>query len=265
MDIYVSAKDRFELSSTSKGNQIKWFKDNTYIKADTLGYEGFAEALTSELLHYIKSDYSFIDYYLCTINEDDRVYSGCYSDNYLKANESFISFYRILQQYDKNIDNLLKKYNGKDLINFVVNIIKQMSSIDCYEYLGYICKFDAIIYNEDRHFNNLNLIYNSISHTFSLSPIFDNGLSLLSDTHDYPLTTPYDKCMQLVKCKPFTTNFRKQYSYFSDLDLIKIDFDSFMNSLVENDKLFNSPEYIRAKNVLLKSLKSKEGIVWQRV
>lgn len=37
MDFKVNVKDRFNLSSTSKGNQIKWFKDNIYLKADSLG------------------------------------------------------------------------------------------------------------------------------------------------------------------------------------------------------------------------------------
>lgn len=39
----VSRENRFELSSTSKGNQIKWVKGNKFLKADTMGYESIAE------------------------------------------------------------------------------------------------------------------------------------------------------------------------------------------------------------------------------
>ena len=32
----LSSNSRFSLSSTSKGNQIKWFHNTLYIKADTM-------------------------------------------------------------------------------------------------------------------------------------------------------------------------------------------------------------------------------------
>ena len=38
----VSDEDTFVLSSSSKGNQVKWFKDNYFIKQDTMGYESIA-------------------------------------------------------------------------------------------------------------------------------------------------------------------------------------------------------------------------------
>jgi hypothetical protein len=50
--------------------------------------------------------------------------------------------------------------------------------------------FDAFILNEDRHTNNILFLFDPISENWSLAPIFDNGLSLLSDVKDYPLGTP---------------------------------------------------------------------------
>lgn len=40
--INVSFKNRLTTGSTSKGNQLKWFKDGKFIKLDLLGYEGVA-------------------------------------------------------------------------------------------------------------------------------------------------------------------------------------------------------------------------------
>lgn len=51
--IRVSKKDRFQLSSTSKGNQTKWYKDDMYIKADTMGYESISEVLVSEFYRFV--------------------------------------------------------------------------------------------------------------------------------------------------------------------------------------------------------------------
>lgn len=50
--INVSSKNRLETGSTSKGNQLKWFRDGKFIKLDLLGYEGAAEVAVSYLLQW---------------------------------------------------------------------------------------------------------------------------------------------------------------------------------------------------------------------
>ena len=267
-EIVLSRNDRFILSSTSKGNQIKWFKDNKYIKADTMGYEGFAEALTSELFGFIETDYSYIDYFLCSIkevhNDVATTYNGCYSNNYLEDNESFISFYRLMKGRKKDLDILLKKYNGLDLVKFVVSEIYDITGLDCRDYLGFLTRFDALILNEDRHFNNICLVYNSEYNRYSLSPVFDNGLSLLSDTSDYPLGANVNVCVRNVKSKPFSTSFSKQVRYF-DADLIRINYNGFLRSLDYYSDVFDNDSYKRARYVLLSRLSNTEGKLWKRV
>lgn len=39
-----------EARQSSKGNQLKWRRDNNWYKADYSGYEGLAEYVVSELL-----------------------------------------------------------------------------------------------------------------------------------------------------------------------------------------------------------------------
>lgn len=45
--VHLNEEDRFMLSSTSKGNQIKWYQAGKYYKADSFGYEGLAEVFTN--------------------------------------------------------------------------------------------------------------------------------------------------------------------------------------------------------------------------
>lgn len=76
----ISVDDRFQLSSTSKGNQIKWVKNGVWLKSDSLGYESIAEALVSTLEMFIhRIDY--VDYSLCKIHESGydgvKEYAGC--------------------------------------------------------------------------------------------------------------------------------------------------------------------------------------------
>lgn len=43
---------REEARQSSKGNQLKWKKDDYWYKADYTGYEGLAEYMVSSLLEY---------------------------------------------------------------------------------------------------------------------------------------------------------------------------------------------------------------------
>ena len=259
--VILSADNRFKLSSSSKGDQVKWFTDNKYYKADTRGYEGISEALVGEFFKYIKG-LDFVDYFLCEISEEDKSYFGCYSENFLRKGESLVSVYRILERTSRSVNNDLKKLNGKDLLSYVIDSVRDYTSLDITDYLGTISYLDCITMNEDRHFNNICLKVNKDS-VFSLSPIFDNGLSLLSDVKDYPLEGSIGKMMNLVKCKPFSTNFMKQCSYF-DRDPLIIDVKSFCKDLKYKTVDFKLEEYNRALTVLLKRLKQTEGIIWEQ-
>ena len=99
------------------------------------------------------------------------------------------------------------------------------AALDCYESLGKeyyddVCSmlvFDAVIYNEDRHFGNFGLLRDNCSGQFiGTAPIFDNGLSLFNfampddlkdlDTYAKTRTTPYrisfeDVCRAIMSSK----------------------------------------------------------------
>lgn len=70
---------------------------------------------------------------------------------------------------------------------------------------------DAFFLNEDRHTNNIAVLYDDTDETYSLCPLFDNGLSLLSDTSlDFPLERPLEDCLQAIEAKPFSRHFDDQ-------------------------------------------------------
>ena len=52
-------------------------------------------------------------------------------------------------------------------------------------------EIDAFFLNEDRHTNNIAVIYQEGTQQYALSPLFDQGLCLLADVKmDYPLELP---------------------------------------------------------------------------
>ena len=68
----------------------------------------------------------------------------------------------------------------------------------------------AFFLNEDRHTNNLAVIRNEDTKEYRLCPVFDNGLSLLSDLNDYPKEDDIYRCISKVRAKPFDLDFDEQ-------------------------------------------------------
>lgn len=247
--IHVSKSDRMKTISTSKGNQLKWVKDNKYIKLNTFDwYEDVSEVLVSYLLSFTSIDY-FVEYKSCKIIEDgETIGVGCYSENYLIDGEQDISFYRVL----KNNGVLLENAD----FDTVRDTVSDTIGFDIKDYMSKCLCLDAITYNEDRHFNNFSVIKGIEG--YRVAPIYDNGLSCLADTYTYSMENKLGYNLRSVCAKPFSTDFK--YQIISNmLTPINIRVEDFLSSVYPETK-----QEIRAFNVIKAGLKETEGIAWER-
>lgn len=106
----------------------------------------------------------------------------------------------------------------EERIQYTVSFVEERTGLaDFGAYLSTLLELDAFILNEDRHTNNIAVIRNEKDGTFRLCPIFDNGLALLSDLNDYPLTRDIYECIDAVKAKPFVSDFDEQAEAVSRL------------------------------------------------
>ena len=70
---------------SSKGNQLKWQKEDTWYKADYCGYEGLVEYVVSKLLRFSNlNENEYVIYDTEQIIYGDTIYNGCKSTNFLK-------------------------------------------------------------------------------------------------------------------------------------------------------------------------------------
>ena len=82
----LTKNDIIDNSSTSKGNQIKWFRDNYFIKSNSNGYESTAEVLVSQLLSF--TNLPHVEYTYCdVIFEGQLIPRCCKSLNFLNSKE----------------------------------------------------------------------------------------------------------------------------------------------------------------------------------
>ena len=212
--IFDVEKNKPIITKSSKGDQPKWLYEGKWYKMDSLGYEGLSEIIISRLLLSIDAS-NILEYSPVNIIYNGEERSGCYSNNFLKENEELITLERLHLSYQglglsEKIESLK---TTEDRIKYTVDFVENITGLNTFhKWLTSIIEIDSMFLNEDRHTNNLAVIRNYRTKEYSLSPIFDNGLSILSDLKAYPINVKWDIHMRNVKAKPFSTDFHKQLS-----------------------------------------------------
>lgn len=208
------------LEHSSKGNQMKWKQDGFWYKADQFGYESLAEVVVSRLLQ--KSNLSQTTLYQPVVAiYQGRKFRGCYSENFRKDEEILLPLERLFKNHTtiglaKQIANIS---NVKEKIKYTEELIRKVTKIEDFgEYLVKMLEMDAFFLNEDRHTNNISILYNKDMDTYRLCPFYDMGLSLFADTKvDFPLNQDYFACKEKITAKPFSRDFDEQLDATNEL------------------------------------------------
>ena len=195
---------------SSKGNQLKFKRDDMWYKADYLGYEGLAEYTVSKLLAYSnlgKDEY--VDYDLDRITYNGQVFNACKSRDFCDGWQ-LITLERLFKQMrGQGLNSMI--YSIEDHYERLKMIVDQVETVTGIKDFGaYMCKMltiDSLFLNEDRHTHNLAVMTDN-ANKFKAAPIFDNGAGLMSDTTlEYPLDKDYILLMDKVRPKTFCDDF----------------------------------------------------------
>ena len=203
----------------SKGDQPKWHIDDAWYKADHMGYEALSEVIVSWMLEHSTIDNS-VAYAPVMIQSSDKEYIGCRSKNFRQEGEMLLPLEKLHRAYHgiglaKKLAEIL---DVEERIRYTVSFVEDTTGLTGFGmYLSTLLELDAFVLNEDRHTNNIAVIRNEKTGDFRLCPIFDNGLSLLSDLNDYPLNMDMYKCIDAVQAKPFSADFFEQTEAASQL------------------------------------------------
>ena len=245
---------------SSKGDQPKWLVGEYWYKADHMGGEALSEIVVSELLKY-SNLCDFVSYTPVMIEYGDRELRGCASRNFRGKNETLIPFERLHRAYKGiGLAEALKNFTDTtERIRYTVDFVEKTTGLkNVGEYLTTILELDAIMLNEDRHTNNLAVVRNEDTKEYRLCPIFDNGLSLLSDWNDYPVDRDIYDCIEKVRAKPFAYTFDEQvecaealYGYQLKFHFAHRDVEQIvdrLNTFYENETLERLKRIIREQS-----------------
>ena len=234
-------------SGTSDGTQDKYFKDGLWFKLDRYGGEGIAETTASLILKEsgLNEDF-FVEYKPCLINGKN----GCYSKDFLKPEESFITFYRLYKNVTgRDLATVCSKMNYDDAIEYVISFVKEQTGLDVHEYLANTFFLDMLILNEDRHFNNLGIIYNETS--FKVAPIFDNGKSFLIGNSRAKKISSVEEKLSCAYAKAFSPDFTTNYKYLKKYCSLKISTEALENIVSQMESLSHTPLLFPKQNPFL--------------
>lgn len=248
--IHIPADAVRIISTSSKGDQSKWRVGDKWVKQNTRGYEGQAEVLASLVLaHSTLKETDYVKYYPCEIVLPDGDTSiGCYSHDF-RGKLQEVTLERLFEANFTSTDPILndKSLSTSEKFEQIMQQVQTFTGLDVRDQITQLLAFDALILNEDRHTNNILFLYHPIEKTWQLAPIFDNGLSLLSDEKDYTPGKPLTILKRKVKAKPFNSNFSKQLALYTGPAFIH---KQVLVKAAEASKL----SFGRAKQVLLSQL-----------
>ena len=212
---------------TSKGNQKKWCQDGYWYKANQFGYEDLAESLCAELLRRAIPDMKqkpladITVYESIEIEADGERYRGCRSVDFSREEWQLMPIERLYRAYngESAAAALARIADVKTRIAYLVDFVSRVTGLENFgAYMTLMLEMDAFFLNEDRHLNNIAVLWNADTDEYDYCPYFDMGLSLFSDTREeFPLELDYEVCREKIQSKPFARDYDAQLDAAQEL------------------------------------------------
>lgn len=219
------------IDGTSDGTQDKYFKDGIWYKPDKLGTEGYNEYFASEILKCTNLDkFKYVEYKEVVING----VPGCRCSSFLKENEEYVSLYRLHKNITgRDIAAIFQRMDFDDQADFLVDFVKRETGVNINEMLGELMFIDGITLNDDRHMNNIGLIFDGKD--FRPAPIFDNGKSFFCGNKHYDEMNSLKDNLRYVKSRPFiATNALALKRFPVDIKINQDKLQAFLESQPDN-------------------------------
>lgn len=193
------------LSSSSDGELLKWqvmnrkgevwwLKSSSFLNGKEM-YECESECIACRIARELKmKNVKVIGYNMDVLEIGDKKYKVCSSKDFV-MNKNFTTFAELVPDAVKLYEREKYEYVCEKLPDYV-------------QQLNQILIFDAIIYNKDRHLNNLALVDGEMV-------LFDNGASMFSrDTS--PKLAYKANSFNYQSCKPFYSTVGNQLALVKD-------------------------------------------------
>lgn len=204
-------------ATSSKGDQEKWYDapSASWYKLDSGAFEALAETVASAIMLHsnIESElgYAVVEYRIEQVTVRRRKRIACASKNFLKPDEEIVTLARLLRaELGADYQRIFRSRKSVEKrLEALVDTVATITKLDDFgRYLTVLFEMDALILNEDRHLNNIAVLYGPSGYRHC--PLFDNGAGFLLDQALYPFDVETRGLISLPKAKPFRCAFSTQ-------------------------------------------------------
>lgn len=191
-------------NSTSKGNQHKYYDvlNKRYIKGQ-FEYQGvlwkdyMVENLSSIIGSQLNTEIKVVKQNIVKLSNGNM---GCISDDFA-IDKEWVPLAKLTDtvKLSKNFNKSFRVFS--DILNVYTSIGIDIELSK--EYLSTMIILDFLLGNEDRHFNNIGVLFDINTSRYDISPLFDFGLGLFEHDTKYDVKYLY-AAKALMEGKPFS-------------------------------------------------------------
>ena len=177
MEITIPENDFIILGGSSRGYAKKALVGDKWYKVSAGAFNAQAEVIASRLAAYTNLT-GFIKYEMCLVNGEYATISKDYICG--RRYETLKGLHARVT--GSPIESVTQHLSGADLLYYTRKLILAELGYDMIPALSMLLQFDALVLNEDRHFNNILFIQDKGK--WELSPAFDFDCALFSCVED---------------------------------------------------------------------------------
>ena len=161
------------LGGSSRGYAKKARIGDMWYKVSAGTFNAQAEVVASRLAAYTNLN-SFVSYEMCTVNGEYATMSKDYICG--RRYETLKGLHARVT--GTPIESVTQHLSGFDLLQYTRKLILSELGYDMISALSMLMQFDALVLNEDRHFNNI--LFVNENDKWELAPAFDFDCALFS-------------------------------------------------------------------------------------
>jgi hypothetical protein len=238
---------------SSKGYAKKYVKDGKWFKVSAGEFDAQAEVAVSKLLNY--TNVNHVSYDICKVNGE---YASV-SDDYVGGGR-FVSLNMLHKiTYGKPLDTIINTWGGGASLKYTIEFVEEIiGDFDFKDKLIELLMVDALVFNEDRHTDNIGYIIKNGSYEFMQAFDFDAALFSCVTTLDKDTVRSY---VRYAPSLPFFTTHKdqiahiKKYFNASKIKLSKFDVEDITDGLWEET-------FTIGKDVIEGYLRTLRGVLY---
>ena len=209
---------KLDIASSSKGEQEKYYdmENRSYIKLPFY-FDGkywkdyMVEHLSGKIFG---DDYTLgVEIVQQEIVMTNKELYAVRSKDFCQDGEQWLPMGRIYERFHVYIEDCR---TGYDRLLQLINTAKDECDVDIVPYLTVMFIADLLLLNEDRHYNNLGLLYKADGR-YSAAPLFDFGLGLFEHDKNYENKTLDEIDPFNIRLRPLGVEGLKALDYLADI------------------------------------------------